>query len=127
MSERSGIVATLPLRSLDNGKRRLAHRFSADERRQMIMAMCGTVVSALRASGVITRIALVSGDAATLDFGRSLGLVPIQERIHDLNSALRTAGEWAAGQADEHLIVLPDLPLLSPDDIRGVVESADAA
>jgi 2-phospho-L-lactate guanylyltransferase len=122
-----GIVATLPLRSLHDGKRRLAHHFSADERRQMIMTMCGTVAGALRESGVITQIGLVSGDAAALDFGRSLGLVPIQERIHDLNSALRTAGEWAAERADEHLIVLPDLPLLSPDDIRGVVESADAA
>ena len=122
-----GIVATLPLRSLHDGKHRLAHRLGEDDRRRLIMAMCSTVIAALRASTVIAEIGLVSGDTATLDWGRSLGLVPIREREHDLNSALRSAGEWAGERADEHLIVLPDLPLLSPDDIRGVVESVDAA
>lgn len=122
-----GIVATLPVRALHDGKRRLAHDLSASERRRLIMTMCTTVVAALRDSGVIALIGLVSGDEATLDFGRSLGLIPIQEREHDLNSALRTAGEWAAERADQQLIVLPDLPLLRPDNIRELVESADGA
>jgi 2-phospho-L-lactate guanylyltransferase len=91
------------------------------------MAMCTTVVAALEASGVIAMIGLVSGDAATLEFGRSLGLAPIQEHEPELNSALRAASEWAGERGDQHLIVLPDLPLLRADDIRGLVESADGA
>jgi 2-phospho-L-lactate guanylyltransferase len=121
------IVATLPVRSLHDGKRRLADRLNAAERRRLIMAMCATVVAALKDSGVIAQIGIVSGDVETLDFGVSLGMVPIREREHDLNSALRTAGEWAAGLADQQLIVLPDLPLLRPDNIRELVESAEGA
>lgn len=122
-----GIVATLPVRSLLDGKRRLAHRLDSGERRRLIMAMCTTVVAALQDSAVIAAIGMVSGDAETLEFGRSLGLTPIWEHEPDLNSALRTAGEWAREYADQHLIVLPDLPLLRPDNIRELVESADGA
>jgi 2-phospho-L-lactate/phosphoenolpyruvate guanylyltransferase len=118
-----GIVATLPVRSLLDGKRRLAHQLGASERSRLIMSMCATVVAALHDSGVIATIGMVSGDTATLDFGRSLGLTPIPEREHDLNSALRTASEWAAERGDQHLIVLPDLPLLRPDNVRELVES----
>ena len=121
------IVATLPIRSLDDGKRRLARRLSAEQRCRLIRNLCATAVVALRESGVVDMIGLVSDDDRTLDYAGELGLVPIREEEPGLNGALRSAGAWArATGADAHLIVLPDLPLLRPADIQGVAEASPA-
>ena len=122
-----GIVATLPLRSLHNGKRRLATRLTASQRCRLIVGLCTTVVYALRESGVVDKISLVSGDDRVLEFGRSLGLAPILEKEATLNGALDTAGAWASNWgADGHMIVLPDLPLLRAADVRAVANAGAA-
>jgi 2-phospho-L-lactate guanylyltransferase len=119
------IAATLPIRSLRDGKRRLQHALRPAQRERLIVALCSSVVEALRGSGVVDMIALVSGDEAALAFGERLGLAPILEERSGLNEALRTAALGAsASGADGHLIVLPDLPLLRPADVRAVVEAA---
>ncbi len=116
-------VATLPIRSLHDGKQRLASRLSPEQRGQIIMRLCLAVAGALRESGVVDMISLVSGDDAALAFGESIGLVPLWEGQANLNAALRTAGHWAQ-EAEAHLIVLPDLPLLQAADVRAVVGAA---
>ena len=122
-----GVVATLPLRSLDEGKRRLRHQLLPEQRRALIVRLCTSVVRALRASGSVNRIGLVSRDHAALDLARELGLAPIWEEEPGLNEALQTASRWAEDLgAAAHLIVLPDLPLLEPADIRGLVNAAPA-
>jgi 2-phospho-L-lactate guanylyltransferase len=62
-----------------------------------------------------------------LRFARALGLEPIREQERDLNGALQTAMDWAAARADGHLLVLPDLPLLRPSDVRGIVAAGSSA
>ena len=122
------IAATLPIRSLHDGKRRLANHLTPDQRSRLIANLCTLVVRALRDSGVVDMIGLVSGDDRTLEWGRSLGLVPIQERGVGLNVALRTAGAWAAAAgAEAQLIVLPDLPLLHAADVRAVARRGAGA
>jgi 2-phospho-L-lactate/phosphoenolpyruvate guanylyltransferase len=116
-----GIVATLPIRSLFHGKRRLAGHLSEAERTRLILHLCNTVVRALRDSGTVDMISLVSGDEMALRFARTLGLEPLREEEQELNGALHTAMAWASARADAHLIVLPDLPLLRAADIRQVV------
>ncbi len=124
-SVRPHIVATLPIRSFHDGKRRLAARLSSDQRCRLIVYLLTAVVYALRESGVVDMISVVSGDDSALSFGQSLRLVPIREEEAELNGALRTASAWArASGARAHLIVLPDLPLLRGADIRAVVRSA---
>jgi 2-phospho-L-lactate guanylyltransferase len=121
------VVATLPLRSLYDGKRRLVAALTPDARSLLVRHLCSTVVQALRESGVVALAGLVSGDEAALEFSKSLGLVPIREESAGLNEALQTASEWAAREkADAHLIVLPDLPFVSGGDIRTIVEAAPA-
>ena len=88
MTSGMGIVATLPLRSFDNGKRRLATRLTASQRCRLIVYLCTAVVGALRESGVVDKISLVSGDDRALDFGQSLVLTAIREKQATLNGAL---------------------------------------
>jgi 2-phospho-L-lactate/phosphoenolpyruvate guanylyltransferase len=116
-----GIVATLPIRSLFHGKRRLADHLTEPERTRLILHLCNTVVRALRDSGTVDMISLVSGDEMVLRYARTLGLEPLREEEQELNGALHTAIAWASARADAHLIVLPDLPLLRAADIRHVV------
>ena len=119
------IAATLPIRSLRDGKRRLGHVLQPAQRQRLIVALCTSVVKALQGSGVVDTIGLVSSDEAALAFGDTLGLAPIYETQSGLNEALRTAALWAsASGAEGHLIVLPDLPLLRPSDVRAVVDAA---
>src|SRR3712207_5900197 len=86
------LVPTLPLRSLHDGKRRLQHHLTVRQRRDLLTYLCEIAVRALRDSGIVAMIGLVSGDDRTLAYGRSLGLVPIKEEEIGLNGALRTAG-----------------------------------
>lgn len=114
-------MATLPVRSLHDGKRRLAGYLTVTQRTRLIVQLCGAVVRALRDSGTVDTISLVSGDDLALRYARTLGLEPIREDEQDLNGALQMAMGWAAARADAHLLVLPDLPLLRPSDVRGIV------
>ena len=71
------VVAILPIRALDDGKRRLGERLSAAERRDLIVRLCTVVVQALRDSGAVETIGVVSRDAATLAWATEQGLTPI--------------------------------------------------
>ncbi|CAA9296023.1 MAG: hypothetical protein AVDCRST_MAG26-4447 [uncultured Chloroflexia bacterium] len=124
---RPRMVASLPLRSLDDGKRRLRNRLTRSERQELVLTLLDVAVAALRESGVVNEVALVSGDDRALGLAAHMKLVPIREATAGLNSALLTAREWAKqARADAHLIILPDLPLLRASDIRAVVEAAFA-
>ena len=122
---RRRVLATLPLRSLDDGKHRLRRRLSPAERRELVVMLCDIAIVALRESRVVDEIALVSGDNAILELAREWGVVPLHEDAPDLNAALLTGLGWTQERgADAHLIVLPDLPTLRASDIRAVVEAA---
>jgi 2-phospho-L-lactate/phosphoenolpyruvate guanylyltransferase len=121
---RERVVAILPLRALDDGKRRLSGRLDAPARRELITRLCGVVVRALRESGVIDHVAVVSGDDATLRWAREQGLAAVREHGRGLNAALVDAAAWARNMgADAQLIVLPDLPLLEAEDVRAVLHA----
>lgn len=122
------VVASLPVRSLRDGKRRLGHRLSSEERRNLIMQLLIHVGSALWASDLVDAIALISGDDEVLGLAGEHGLVPVREAEPGLNAALRTGGAYAAAAgADAHLMVLPDLPLLQAADIQAVLAAIPAS
>ncbi len=121
---RERVVAVLPIRALDDGKRRLSARLSAAERRMLIVRLCTVVVRALRESGMIESIGVVSGDATTLEWAREKGLTPIRQHGDGLNDALISGAAWARSTgANAQLIVLPDLPLLRADDVQAVLRT----
>ena len=123
MSER--IVAIVPIRSLRDGKTRLAPVLDPVAREALLRRSAAGVVAAARASGAIASVLVVSPDRETLRWAVELGgdVVPLPQPIAHpgLNGAIDAGREWAlANGAGAVLSLFADLPLLTADDVRGM-------
>ena len=122
-TDETRLVAVVPVRGLRGGKTRLSDLFEEDERAGLTREMLRRVLIALRDSGIVDRVAVVSPDpsvaAAFPTPADTIELVRQPEGQSGLNQALLIGRGWAAGRGAERLLVLSgDLPLLLPDDIR---------
>jgi 2-phospho-L-lactate guanylyltransferase len=117
------IVALAPFKALDQAKSRLAGALEPEERRALARWMGVRVVGALRESGVIDHIGVVSADPALAGQWRDDPLVtPVRASGGSLNRDLEVGRRWALRQgADALLIALGDLPLLSGEAVRAMV------
>jgi 2-phospho-L-lactate/phosphoenolpyruvate guanylyltransferase len=119
------LVAVVPVKGLDAAKTRLSGLLSAEERGALALAMAGRVVESLRASGCFARIAVVSPDPRALDWARERDVDALAQASHGLNRGLELARGWAQEEhATALLVALGDLPLLSPDEVRALVDLA---
>jgi 2-phospho-L-lactate guanylyltransferase len=121
VSER--IVAVVPIRSLRDGKSRLAAILSAETRAALQRRVAERVIGAARASGVVQQLLVVSPDPEALAWATSLGasVVPLPQPAAQpgLNGAIEAGREWALAQsATAVLSLFADLPLLSAEEIR---------
>lgn len=115
------IVAVIPLKSLATAKSRLAGVLSDDERRQLVIEMLERVVSAVRESGLVEQIALVTPERWLAE---RLGLVHLADR-GDLNVSLQEGVQWALGVGAEQLLILPaDLALINARDVIALWDTA---
>lgn len=116
------IVAAVPLKQLSEAKSRLAPHLSPRERSSLAVALLERAVGALRESGAVDRIALVSVERA---LGRRLGLEVLPER-GGLNASLVGAVAWARQlDASALLILHADLPLIAAEDVVLLTEALD--
>lgn len=123
-----GLWVVVPVRSLSEGKTRLAGDLTPDERRQLTIRMLRHVITAIAGSGVAKRIVVVSGDpnALAVAVKASEQVMPVAQPDHrpGLNNALDVARDVAVQHGAEQVMVLfADLPLLTPDDL-GVMADA---
>ncbi len=130
MSER--IVAVVPIRSLRNGKTRLAAVLSEDEREALLRRTAERVVAVARDSGVIDTVLVVSPDAEALAWAENLGpgvlVLPQPAASPGLNGAIDAGRDWAlAAGADALLSLFADLPLITPDDVGALAARSEAA
>ena len=115
------IAALVPVKRLAEAKSRLAPRLSSEERTALVREMLDRTVWALRGSGVVDRVALATPEP---DLAGSLGVELVAD-TGDLNGSLRRAAGWAeAGGAQGLLIVPADLPSITPEAIRSLIESS---
>jgi len=115
------IVAAVPLKRLDRVKSRLAPRLSTGERSELMLGLLERVVGGLEQSRVVHRIALVTPERAV---ARQLDIVQLPDR-NGLNPSLRGAVDWALDLGAQSLLIVPaDLSLLTPDDVRSLVEAS---
>lgn len=115
------IVAVVPVRSLLEGKSRLADVLSPRRRAALIESMLARVLASLRASNAIDRIVVVSPD-------ETLSIPPGIERLRDrgvgLNEAIRFAQRQLQGTAGAMLVVAADAPQVTALEIDRLVERA---
>ncbi|MBA3946444.1 MAG: 2-phospho-L-lactate guanylyltransferase [Herpetosiphonaceae bacterium] len=116
------IIAVLPIRSLHDGKQRLAGVLALEQREQLVRQLAQGVMGALRQAHVIETCVVVSGDNAVLEWAERQGSATLYEATPGLNPALEAARQWATvKRADGLLIILPDLPLLTAADVLQLV------
>ena len=129
---RSGVIALVPLRVLNGGKTRLAGALPPEAREALTRRMLRIVVCAAVESRALAAVAVVSPDPAALAFAAGLGpdVVPLPQdpAAPGLNPALDAGRAWAqASGAATLLVLLGDLPLLTPTDAHHVVALAGGA
>jgi len=120
------IAALVPAKPLDEAKGRLASLLSEDERRRLALAMLEDIVRALQAVPRIDSISIVSPDAEVLSKARELETNAIEEpeSVHGINQALSYAAEQiAADGADTLLVVLADVPAVTPTEFDAIIEA----
>ena len=118
--------AIVPVKPLRRGKSRLATVLNPDERAGLNRALLVHTLDTLRATPEIEQILVVSRDTAALALAREHGARTVQEDgAPQLNLALARATVVARNYATRGVLIIPaDLPLLTPHDIRYMLEFA---
>jgi 2-phospho-L-lactate guanylyltransferase len=118
------VFAILPFRGLEAPKSRLSDALTIEERRSLALGLVRRTARSL-CSGGVERVALVTFEERVADLEIDGCAETILQERPGLNRAIRDGQEWALdGGADALLIVLPDLPLLSPEDVRVLLDCA---
>jgi len=124
MSEQVRVFGLLPFRGLDDPKSRLGAVLSIEERADLALDLLRRAVEAMLAGG-IERLAVITLDARLASAGLHPRAEVIVQHGRGLNAAVREGQSWAMlGGAGGLLTVLPDLPLISADDIRALLAAA---
>ena len=111
----------IPVRSLTDGKRRLAPVLGPDERADLVRRLFLRTLEAALAAG--PPVLVVSPDPAALALARDRGATGLEEpRPVELNHALELAARAAAARgAGALLVVSADLPDLEAADLRAML------
>jgi 2-phospho-L-lactate guanylyltransferase len=123
------IIAVVPIRSLRNGKTRLAPILAPGERAALLRDSAERVIATALNSGEIERILVVTGDDEALAWAGNLGdgvTALAQSPLYPgLNGAIDQAKAWTITDGGDALLSLfGDLPLLTTDDIERVVNQS---
>jgi 2-phospho-L-lactate guanylyltransferase len=116
--------AIVPLKRLEQAKGRLASVLSAEERRSLMLAMARDVLTALSRSSKLTGILLVSRTAEADALAQSFNTERFAESPSaNLSESLIQASDYLIGQfqAAGVMIVPADVPLITPDEIDGIL------
>ncbi|MCA2000379.1 MAG: 2-phospho-L-lactate guanylyltransferase [Chloroflexi bacterium] len=118
--------AIVPVKPLRRGKSRLAGALTEDERTALNQSLLERTIKALSELKELDQILVVSRDPQALTIARNQGAKTVQEdgQPH-LNTALKRATVIAQVHSTRGVLVLPaDLPLLTPDDVRVLIDKA---
>jgi len=122
------IVAVLPVKSLADAKSRLAGELSLEQRRALVLTLMERLLRVLAASRAVTGTLVVSPDPSVLAHAAAAGAHTLAQRIIPASSG--TSATYSDGlnqaliEARQHiraaqalLVLLADLPLITPADI----------
>lgn len=118
------VWAIVPVKPLNRAKSRLAPVLPADVRERLAAEMLSHTVAVLERSGAVSGVLVVSRDNRALVIARRHGARTVQESgtpalSASLERATRVIASWNAQAA---LILPADLPLLTEEDLRTLVD-----
>jgi len=116
---RPGVVAVVPIGTLDGAKSRLGETLDAEERRDLVTRLIRrTIEATTRAPGIAETI-VVTPDDDVRRLALELGARPIRQRGQGLNQGLREGRAEVLSAGAAALLVLPiDLPLISGETLE---------
>lgn len=118
----------IPVKPFSQAKSRLAPALRKPLRAILARALLARLLDTLQVpiTQYLFQVIVISRDLLALDLGRSKGATVLMESGYDLNSALAQARDWAMHNGADAVMALPaDLPLVTPNDIRAMLELAD--
>ena len=115
--------AVVPVKPLVEGKSRLAGVLAEEKRVLLGQAMLELTLKTLSAVAEIDKILVISRDPLVFSLAQKIGAETLLEDCRpELNASLDCATRCAAAGAAGSLLILPvDLPLVSAEDIRGLI------
>jgi 2-phospho-L-lactate guanylyltransferase len=120
----NAIVAVVPVKRLRHAKSRLSPGLSPADRSALALDLAARVVSALKESGAVARVAVVTPEP---DLAAHLQVEALAD-AGDLNSSLARGVAWAEDLGAHSLLIIPaDLPLIQPADILALISAAGDA
>jgi 2-phospho-L-lactate guanylyltransferase len=118
--------AIVPVKPLRRGKSRLSGTLTEDERTVLNQELLEHTLKVLSNLKELAQVLVVSRDPHALTIARNHGAKTVQEdgQPH-LNTALARATVMAQVHSIRGILVLPaDLPLLTADDVRALIDRA---
>jgi 2-phospho-L-lactate guanylyltransferase len=114
----SSIRVLLPVKELAQVKRRLAAILTAEERQTLVLTMLRDVIAAVQETGLEATV--LSPDPRVLMVAQEAGAATISEdpRAASLNAALEQTIATTGADARAVLVILPDTPLVTADEIQ---------
>ena len=112
--------AIVPVKPLRRGKSRLAEVLTEDERADLNRRLLAHTLDTLKSIQEIEHVLVISRDPAALALSRDHGARTVQENgTPHLNVALARATLVAKNYATRGVLIVPaDLPMLTPEDVR---------
>jgi len=118
--------AIVPVKPLRRGKSRLAGVLDQEERADLNSRLLVHTVETLAAIPEIEHVLVISRDPAALALARDHGARTVQENgAPQLNVALTRATVVVKSYLTRGVLIIPaDLPLITPEDVRVMLERA---
>jgi 2-phospho-L-lactate guanylyltransferase len=118
--------AIVPIKPLRLGKSRLAEVLSEDERETLNRYLLTNTLTTLKSIPEFEHVLVISRDPAALALARDLGARTVREAgAPKLNPALTRATIVAKSFTTRGVLIVPaDLPLITPEDVRLLLERA---
>lgn len=112
------INVIIPVKSLTNGKTRLAGILDDDDRAELNASLLDHALDLAAAFPGLSNTIVISADNRVLDIAKSRGAVALRETGGGLNSALTEAMTTARNNGARAVLVLPtDLPIATAEDL----------
>ena len=123
----SSLVTIVPVKDTRRSKQRTSARLNSDQRQRLALTMLEDVLEALRPTSTRSPIVLVTIDPAAIALAQKYGASTTATGAHDGHTgAVRAAADELGAQgATGYLTVPGDIPLITADEVRRILDAHD--